>query len=286
MNRRAVVAGLCAVVLTQASCAKGGGLGTWQDYAPKVRFHKLQLEKLSFEAIDAVFVLEIDNPYPLGIDLGSFSWALKLAGNDFLSGNDRKGSTISPSATSKLRIPVTLSVMDIVSTVQDLSSAKDTVPFRFSGQVGVKTPVGQLKLPYDARGDMPVLRAPKIGFQKIRLDRIDPLGAKATIAIDLAVSHTAASTLKFSGFDYDLSFGGKKVISGLVKDLAEVAPGKTSTVSLPVTIDLIAVGTTIANAITGGGKVDVGLGAKLTVGTPFGDLPLAIDEKGLLRVER
>lgn len=286
MRTRLVVPVLAVLTLGQASCAKSGILGDLGELAPKVRFHKLQVEGLTFEQIDAVFVLEIDNPYPLGIDLGSFSWALKLAGNDFLQGNDRKGSRIAPSATSKLRIPVSLSVMDVVNTVTDLAEQKDTVPFRFSGKVGLNTPIGQLKLPYDAKGDMPVLRAPKIALQGVRLDRIDAMGAKATIAIDLGISHTAASTLSFTGFDYDLRLGGNKVISGLVKDLGEAAPGRTSKVSLPITIDLIAVGTTIAQAITGGGRLDVGLGAKLTVGTPFGAVPLAIDEKGNLRVER
>ncbi len=278
---------LLTAPLLLGGCAKGslGGLGDLSSLMPKVRFHKFNIEKLSFETIDTVFVLEIDNPYPLGIDLGSFNWALALGGNDFLSGNDRKGSRIAPSATSKLRIPVSLNVMDIVNTVSDLSG-KDAVPFRFSGKVGLNTPLGQIKLPYDAKGEVPVLKAPKFAFQKIRLDRIDPLGAKATIAIDLGVSHTAAAALQFTGFDYDLRLGGKKVISGLVQDLGDVQPGKTRTVSLPITIDLIAVGTTIAQAITGGGKIDVGLGAKLTVGTPYGAIPLSIDETGNLRVER
>lgn len=288
MSARPVHAALLAVALASGSCAKGGGLGdlgVLKDLMPKIRFDRFEVKNLTFEQIDTVFILEIDNPYPVGIDLGSFSWGLQLAGNDFLSGKDKKGSNIEASGTSKLRIPVSLGFQQIFATVTDLQG-KDSVPFRFSGHVGVNTPLGQLKLPYQAKGDMPVIKPPKISFQKIRLDKVDVLGGKATIAVDLGLAHQGAATMLFKAFDYDLTIGGKKVLEGLVDDLAEVPAGKTRTVSLPVTVNLISVGETIFRAITGGGKLDVGLDARLKIGTPFGDLPLSINETGNLRVER
>lgn len=276
---------LLATAPFAGSCAKSGDLGAIRDYLPKVRFHRFDVTGITFEKVDTVFVVEIDNPYPVGIDFGSFRWSLRLAGNDFLSGDDDQGSRIKPGGTSKVRIPVTLGFQQIVQTVQDLQGA-DEVPFGFSGSVGLKTPVGPIQLPFRTKGEIPVLKAPKIAFQKVRLDRVDVLGGKATIAIDLGLTPQGVHPMAFKAFDYGVTIGGKRIVEGLVDSFGEVRAGGTKTVSLPITVNLVSVGETIFSAITGGSKLDFGLKAKLAVGTPFGDVPLSIDEKGAFRVER
>lgn len=267
------------------SCAKSGDLGGLRDYLPKVRFERFEITRISFEEVDTLFVVEIENPYPVGLDLGSYRWSLRLAGNDFLRGRDQDPSRIKPGGTSRVRIPVTLGFRQIVQTVQDLRGA-EAAPFTFSGNVGLKTPVGDVSLPFRARGEIPVLEAPRIAFQGVRLDRIDVREGKATIALDLGLTPQGAHPMAFDSFDYGVTIGGKRVVGGLVKSFGEVTSGATKKVSVPVTVNLVSVGETIFSAISGGGKLDFGLKASLSVGTPFGPVPLSIDERGTFRVGR
>lgn len=286
MTPRAATLAVALTTLPLAGCQ--GALENFpgiEKYLPKVKFKKFKVNSIDFKKIDTDFVLQIDNPNPLRVALSSFGWNLDLAGSRFLGGNNADGVTIEASRSSNVRIPVSIQFAELIDSVSGLAQQTDTVPFAFRGKMGFNTPLGEVKVPYRAAGDFPVLRAPKIAFQKVRLDNINLLRQSATIAIDLGVSHQQASAIDLSGFDYALKLGGKEVISGLIDNLATVPAGKTKTVSLPVTVNLLAVGTTIAGAIANKGKIDVGLDARLKVQTPFGPVPLAIDETGNLRVE-
>lgn len=272
--------------LTLSGCAKGGGLGGLgiEKYLPTVKFDKFNVKDLSFEKIDTVFVFDVQNNVPIKLPLGSFSWNLDLAENSFLKGDNSKGFTLEPNASSKLRIPVTAVFKDLFTAIAGLSG-KDTVPFKLSGKMGFDTPLGEIKLPYQSRGDFPVLRIPKIQIAKLRVDKLDVLGHTARLALDLNVSHEQASAMQFLDFDYAFKLGGKSLVSGVIRSLADVPGGQSEVVSIPINIDLLAAGTTIVSAITNHSKMDVGLDANMNVKTPFGDVPLKIASLSSLKIE-
>ncbi|MCB9679883.1 MAG: LEA type 2 family protein [Alphaproteobacteria bacterium] len=283
-----VIAAALAAGAVVTGCSKDGsilGIPGIERFLPKVSFKKFNVREIDFQHVDTDFVLQVDNPNPLRVAMSSFSWALELGGVKFLSGKNPDGIALEASGSSKIKLPVSVVFTDLVESVGAMKG-KDEVPFQFSGKMGFNTPLGEVALPYQAGGKFPVLHTPKVAFERVRLDNFDLLRQSATIAIDLGISHEQASALNFAGFDYGLTLGDHKILEGVIADLATVQPGTTKTVSLPVTVNLVAVGATIFEAITKGGKVQVGLDAKVDVGTPFGVVPLAIDETGRLSVER
>lgn len=284
-TRNLVFAALTSVALI--GCAKGSGipgLGGIEKYLPTVKFDKFNVKNLTFEKIDSVFVFDVRNNVPIKIPLGSFSWNLDLADNSFLKGNNANGFTLQPNASSKLRIPVSAVFKDLISAIAGLSG-KDTVPFALHGKMGFKTPLGDIKLPYNSRGDFPVLRIPKVQIAKLRVDKMDLLGHTARLALDLNVSHEQASAMKFLEFNYAFKLGGKSLVKGLVHSLADVPNGQTEKVTIPIDIDLLAAGSTIVSAITNHGKMEVGLDANMNVKTPFGDVPFKIANLSSLKIE-
>ncbi len=99
------------------------------------------------------------------------------------------------------------------------------------------------------------------------------------------LTHQQASALSFLDFDYAFKLGGKSIVKGLVRTLADVPPGQQEKVTIPINIDLMAVGSTIVSAITNRSKVDVGLDANMNVNTPFGVVPLKIANLSSLKIE-
>jgi hypothetical protein len=61
--------------------------------------------------------------------------------------------------------------------------------------------------------------------------------------------------------------------------------GGEQQISIPVTLNLLQVGATIVNAVTRKTKLTADLDATVRVGTPFGEIPLSIDERGSLKVK-
>jgi LEA14-like dessication related protein len=277
---------LAVFALPLGGCAKGiniPGLNLEQ-FMPKVKFKRLNVKDVDFQGIDTDFVFTIDNPNPIKVKLASFSYDLDLAGEGFLNGNNASGLALEPRGESKLVFPVSTQFADIIKLAGNLKG-KDGVPFAFAGKIGFNTPLGEVKIPFKEDGTFPVVQAPKFAFKGVRVGKLNLLNQSATIEVDLGVSHKGGSAMDFSKFDYSLKFGGKKVIEGLIDDLATVQAGQEKTVTLPVQLNLLTVGTTVVQAITKKSKLDVGLDADLDVKTPFGVIPLHIDETGKLQVK-
>jgi hypothetical protein len=115
---------------------------------------------------------------------------------------------------------------------------------------------------------------------------VDLLRGTATATLDLAIDNDHASNLLFQSGRYDLRLGGRDVASGTVPALGSVEGASTRTVSLPIVVDLVRAGASVVDILTNGGRVQAGFDATVDVDTPFGLLPLAIDERGDVTVER
>ena len=83
-----------------------------------------------------------------------------------------------------------------------------------------------------------------------------------------------------------MSLAGSEVADGLIPDLGAVEGASESIKTLSLDIDLLATGVTVVELLTSGGRANIGLDAVMDVDTPFGLLPLSIDETGEVTVER
>ncbi len=282
---RVAAAALLVPMLILSSC-KGGqfpGLNLDQ-FLPKVTFKKLNVTDLDFKGLDTNFVFNVSNPNPIKVKLSSFSYDLDLAGTGFLNGDNRQGLALEARGDSKLVFPVATTFKDILSLAGDMKG-KDSVPFAFTGKIGFNTPLGEVKIPYNAKGDFPVLQVPKISFKGVKVGKLNLLKQTATLDVQLGVTHKGGSKMGFQQFDYALTLGGRRVLEGLIAELATVGANEEKVISLPVTLNLLQVGATVVAAITKKSKLDVGLDANLNVATPFGVVPLHIDQTGKVQVQ-
>lgn len=250
-----------------------------QPFLPTVQFQRLDVQDISFERIDTDFVFEIDNPNPISIGLSSFSYDLALEDVDLLQGDNEDGFRLQAEDSSELSLPVGLTWQGVYDTIS-ATRGEDYVGFGLKGHFGFDTGTdfGEARVPYDESGDFPALRTPKFSFKKVKVKNVDLLSQTATIDIVLDVDNPHQSTLFFDDFDYGIKFNGVDVASGLVRQLGDVEGGTTGTETLPITIDLLSVGTTVVNAIVNKDQLRVGLDATTNVDTPFGLVPLDIVE--------
>ncbi|MCK6504289.1 LEA type 2 family protein [Myxococcota bacterium] len=251
------------------------------EYLPTVAFERLDVDSVDWEGATADFVFKVNNPNPIEVKLARFDYSLAFADVQWLEGDDPDGLILDAEGGSELALPVTIEFETLYEVVQ-ATRGIDTIPFGLEGSFGFNTPAGVVDLPYDAEGGFPALRTPTFGFQKVRVDELD--WSSATIAVDLGVDNDHESTLDFTNFDYALELDGTSVGTGFLADLGAVDGAQTGTLSVPFTIDFLDAGTAIYEAITSG-EVDVGLKAATDVQTPFGAVPLSVDESGRVSVD-
>jgi len=282
------IAALAAIAVAAAPLVSCGQLGQLADalkpYTPKIHFKTLSLQGLSFSQIDVDFVFTIDNPNPLNVKLDTFSYALGLEGVRLVSGVNEQGVALKAKGSSELSLPVSLRFSDIFEAVSS-AAGKDELDFALSGDFGFQTPVGMARVPFEEEGSFPVIHAPDVSLEGIRMGKLDLLKQTASLRIDIGLANpSGGSALSFSGFDYNIALGDSPVATGLVNDIPEVGAGARQTVTIPLDLDLRSVGSAIVSAVTGKKALDVKLGATVQVGTPFGKVPLSVDESGNLKI--
>lgn len=255
-----------------------------EDYLPDVRFQRMNVKDIDFQHIQTDFVFVVDNPNPIDIGLSSFSWDLDLEGTDLLQGENPEGFQLEAVGESELALPVDLAWADAWSTVQAVRG-EDLVDFGLSGHFGFMTPLGEAQLPYEEAGDFPALRTPRFRPAKLRVQGVNLLTQSATVALDLAVNNDHGSTLTFEAADYAVQLGEVEVGAGTIARLGDVPGATEGTLTVPLTINLLSVGTTVANAIINKDPLPVRFDATVDVGTPFGVLPLDVLSIGTAPVE-
>jgi LEA14-like dessication related protein len=271
-------------MLLLAGCPKNIKLPDLSAMTPKVRFDDVKLGKPDWKGVDAEFVVAVDNPNPVGVKLASWTWDLDIAGSDLLAGDQQDGAQLEAAGESKLAIPARLQFADLLE-VGKAAKGQAEVPFTVSGTMGFNTPLGVVTVPWEDNGTLPVLRKPKIRVQGLKLAKLDVLAGQVDLLLDLGVSHEGGGTLSLADVDWTLDLGGKRVADGTAAKLAEVAAGQESTISLPIGVKVVTLGTSLVKALKNKQDIQVDFGADANVGTPLGVLPLKISEGSSVKVQ-
>jgi len=281
MKRSAALHAVVVALLlgTLTSCAALNQLGIDASrYRPTVHFDGFKMRGIDWTKVDLDFKFRINNPNPLNVKMDGFTWALDLAGARALDGVNNQGIQLKANDASHFTLPVSLA-FDRIFKLAGALKGKDKVGFKLAGDFGFNTPIGMLRVPYQEAGDLPVVHKPKIAMAGVRKGKVNLLGGSATMFIDLNISNPeGGSTLNFSAFDYAVQVAGKSAINGMVSNLANVAQGTTQKVSLPINLNLAALGMSVVSALTGGGQLPIALNAKMNVGTPYGPVPMKLAE--------
>lgn len=268
-----------ALVLSGCSAKKMPNL---KKMLPKATFSKFDIKEIDFEKAETVFVFDVENPYPVGLELAELNWKLGVAGHPLLDGAKDKGIDIDPGATSKVRIPVGVKFADVFAVAVD-SKGADEVPWTLDGDFAFNTPVGPIGLPFSEAGVMPALTAPRIKLGQLRLGKLDVAAGTVGLELDLNLESDSAKPVSFEAFDYGISFAGNKVLEGAA-DTAKIEDGK-GVLTLPINLKLVDLGAAVVETLTKKGELKVGIDADASVATPVGPVPLTVSKSKKLQIQ-
>ena len=258
-------------------------------YTPDVVFQGLEIREIDFQDASVDFVFAVENPNPIQLGLSSFSYNFGLEEVPLLTGDNEQGFQLEPQGASDLVLPVDIVWADTFRLVQ-ATRGVDNVGFGLDGHLGFGLPqndfdVNEIRLPYQESGDFPALRTPNFAVKKLRVQNVNLLSQTATLALDIEADNDHGSNIAFDAFDYSIDLGGSNVANGLVGSLGAVGGASTEQFTLPLEINLLAVGDTVVRSIVQRKRMDVRLDAVMDVDTPFGIVPLGINERGQVQVE-
>ncbi|MDQ1327066.1 MAG: hypothetical protein QG641_346 [Candidatus Poribacteria bacterium] len=236
---------------------------------PKVDFIGAKLSGLSFDAVDLLFDLKIENPNRIGVKLAGFDYDLLLDGSSFVKGNQDKGIDIPSAGEETIQLPVSLRFSDIYRTFENLKdqgASNYQIKCGFSFNVPV---LGAVRIPVSKSGEFPLIKLPKLSFNALKLERLTLNGAEMKLGIKM--SNPNVFSMLLDKMQYDFKLNDLSIVSGNADKGMQIKEKGDSIIEIPITVDFLKAGMTVYQIINGSKNINYQLGGNLDLTT---SLPL------------
>src|SRR5512133_3003435 len=130
-----------------AACASLRDLARSAFQTPRLEFRSASLQALDLEGATIGVVFDLTNPNGFGLDLARVGYGVEVEGARVATGELPGGLAIPASGKAALTIPVRFRFADVPGIVSLLTTHRDAVHYKLTGNVGVRTPVGVIDLP-------------------------------------------------------------------------------------------------------------------------------------------
>ena len=221
---------------------------------PTVAVSQVRFTGISSQAVDLDLAVDIDNPNPIGLSLSGVDYDFQLAGRPLAAGSSSSGIELKAQDKSQAQFPVSLAYNEILNIYKAVQG-QDEVPYQLSGKVYITTPIGELPIPFQGKGKLPVLRPPEIKDVKLDVDNLSLTGADLLLSIKLFNPNAFALNVKDG--NYALALDGKSFSSGNVGRM-NVPAKSTGSVDTNMSLDFLSLGSW-AYTLLSGGEADYSL---------------------------
>jgi LEA14-like dessication related protein len=261
-----------ALLLAATGCAEVGKVIGASFEKPRLSFESWEPREADLEGVTLALRWRVDNPNSVGLRLSGLDYRLDVEGHQAIAGSAAGGIRIPSRGSAAVDLPVRVRYADVPPLVGSLFG-RESLAWRISGEAGLETPVGPVRIPFSHEGRVPAPRPPRISLQGIAVHDISLGGL--TLDVRLAIENPNAFPLPLGALSYALRLSGAEVVTGASHPLAVVPGGKGGVAVLPVHLSFAAAGAAARRAAAGD-PMDVALQG--TAG--FGGLKLPLDLKG------
>ncbi|MEJ2542821.1 MAG: LEA type 2 family protein [Calditrichaceae bacterium] len=254
---------------------------------PSVKISNIKMTGLTFNDVDLLFNIDINNPNSVGINLTGFDYDLQIEHNSFISGKQENGLAIKASGSEIVQLPLTLKFKDIYNTFSKLKDL-DSVQYKLNTGLSFNLPVlGNVRIPVSKSGKVPALKMPSIGFNKIKMDQLKLTGAELTLQLKLDNPNTFTFVLK--NMNYKFNVAGTQWINGKLNQTTNISAKQENIINIPISLNFISMGQSVYNIIKGDQKLTYTLNGNAELGSSLsilGDINLPFNQTGSMNIEK
>jgi LEA14-like dessication related protein len=223
-------------------------LQQWSGFRqPELSVQKINIANANLKEMDLVFHIQVVNHYPIGVKLPAFDYTFLINEHVFLKGENALNQTISASSNNQVEVPVRIHFVDLYQSMKALVS-EDKANYQLQGNLHFDVPLlGRLTIPFDKKGELPLLKMPRLSVKGLRMKSLNFASAK--LALDIEMDNPNAFFMLLKHFSYNFSVDGLKWADGtLQKNITFEKQGK-SNLSIPITLNFFEMGQSVFNLI-------------------------------------
>jgi LEA14-like dessication related protein len=220
---------LCSAALCSCSLLRG----VTDFHEPTLSYKDVSLSDVSLAGATVNFTVTVHNPNPQGLSLAEADYKLSLAGKQIFAGKPASGIQIAGGGSSDVVLPAQIRFADVGDSLAAVLQ-KEEVPYRAEGQIGVRTPLGIVPVPFAKEGMLPLPRIPTVTIQPPRIAQLSL--TQATLDLPLTLANPNSFPLPLGTVVADLHIAGADVGRIASPELGNIAGRQSRTVALPVTV--------------------------------------------------
>ncbi|HSN14286.1 MAG TPA: LEA type 2 family protein [Anaeromyxobacteraceae bacterium] len=268
-----------AALALLAGCAELSNIARSAFQQPKLTFRSATLDALDLEGATIGFHFDLENPNTIGVDLARVAWGIEVEGTRVATGEMPGGLKVPPNGTAPIAFAVRVRFRDVPGFVSLIGSGKNSIQYRLTGALGVRTPLGVVELPLSHEDVLRLPGMPRFSLEGLAVRSIT--FTEVTLGVRLRVQNPNVFPLPSSRFDCSLALAGSQVASAQSAPLVPVPGSQAAVVEIPVRFSLVSAGRA-ASAIARGGDVEVALDGIATLA----GIPLPVKLHATLPVRR
>ena len=201
---------------------------------PEVTTDGLEITSLTFDSIEGILSLKINNINSISIDYPQIAWNLKLGEILYKTGSLPEGGKIAPNKVEEIQIPVSIPFRELYEKHPSLQRI-DMVSYTVSADVNFKLPIfGKSKNSVVATGDLPMLKKPVVSLDSILLTSMEP--EQVLFAVTASIQNKNGFDINVERVDYTLIINNTKWAVGNTRRQILAKPGQKSDIPLNIAL--------------------------------------------------
>jgi len=232
---------------------------------PEASVASVSIERLSMESITLLVEVEVENRNAFKLSAAGFDLDLML-NNSVLTSIAQPDTSLSIPAKGRnsVKLPVTLTFDQVLASIDGLDQ-KSEVAYGVKGNVIIDLPViGDFKMPVDYSDVLPVPKPPEVAFENLSVDSVGFTGLK--LSVDLGITNPNVFDVHLGDVNYQFKAEGKTIGQGNISSI-DFPQGKTRSLSIPLSIGVSDVGTSLYRVLVGSDPIEVDVVMEANVDT-------------------
>jgi len=229
---------------------------------PDVAYKSASLTDVSLSGATLNVVTRVDNPNPVPLALAEVDYRLSIDGHPVATGKPPDGLEIQANGATDVTLPASFKFTDLGQAVATVLQ-KGSAGYKAEGTVGVKTPIGLVKVPLSHEGTftLPAMPGIALGTPRLTSVAID----HATVELPVTLTGKGSLPVPLQALEAAVTIGGARIGEVSARDLGTLEPGASRSVTLPLTVPFSGA-VEAAQAMLKGGTVPIALDGQLQSG--------------------
>jgi len=232
---------------------------------PTAKLTGVKLSDISFDKVDLIFDLAVENQNPVALKLAGMEYNLKVAEKSLVSGVTAQEIKIAADSTSSVQLPVSLKFDDLKKLPGELWN-KDTFAYQLDTIFNLSLPIiGNYAIPVSKQGELPVPKIPKLSIKNVKVDSLN--FTSADLIAQVEVDNPNNFDIAMRQLTYQLSVNNQPWGKGNISQTNTVPSKGKTVIDIPVNVDLLTAGTAAYKALINKSAVDYQLNGNATLDT-------------------